>query len=83
VHHGKKIVEVSAAQISKGAAVAWMLEQTKEHPLVVCAGDDQTDESMFNSDIPRLLSVKVGDGVTRAQYRVANPAALRRFLYQE
>jgi trehalose 6-phosphate synthase/phosphatase len=82
VHHGKKNVEVSAAQVNKGAGVAWILEESNEYALIVCAGDDQTDESMFKLSITHLLSLKVGNGVTRAQFRVANPAALRRFLNQ-
>src|SRR5262249_13712399 len=80
VRHGKKTVEVSAAQVNKGAAVAWILKESKEDALILCAGDDQTDESMFTLSMPRLLSVKVGSGVTHAQFRVADPAAFRRFL---
>ena len=80
VRHGKKIVEVSAAQVNKGAAVGWILEQDKEYAIVLCAGDDQPDESMFKLCVPHLLSIKVGDGPTQAQFRVADPASFRRFL---
>jgi trehalose-6-phosphatase len=46
----------------------------------LCAGDDDTDESMFRIQNPSLLSIKVGDGATAAQYRCPNPRALRQFL---
>ena len=80
VHHGKKIVEVSAAQVNKGAAVAQVLEEEHPYECVLCAGDDRTDESMFALNTPGLLSVKVGDGPTQAGFRVADPALLRQFL---
>jgi trehalose-6-phosphatase len=46
----------------------------------LCAGDDETDESMFRIQKPSLLSIKVGEGATAAQYRCPNPKALRQFL---
>ena len=71
---------MSAAKVSKGAAVQRLL---KEHPyeLALCAGDDQTDESMFEIEAPRLISIKVGPHASRAKYRLANPAEFRKFLH--
>jgi trehalose 6-phosphate synthase/phosphatase len=80
VVHGKKMVEVSAAQVNKGAAVARILETTPPETLVVCAGDDHTDESMFDLSWPSLISIKVGRGSTHAKFRVLDPAALRQLL---
>jgi trehalose 6-phosphate synthase/phosphatase len=80
VRHGKTIVEVSAGQISKGAAVAQVLQADAPYALVLCAGDDQTDEAMFELNAPHLVSIKVGSGSTRARYRIKEPAAFRRFL---
>jgi len=79
IRHGRKIIEVSAAKVSKGAAVRRLL---KEHPyeLVLCAGDDQTDESMFEIEAPHLISIKVGPHASRAKYRLANPAEFRKFV---
>jgi len=79
IRQGRKIIEASAANVSKGAAVRRLL---KEHrcDLVLCAGDDQTDESMFELEAPNLISIKVGQKPSRAQYRIANPAAFRKFL---
>jgi trehalose 6-phosphate synthase/phosphatase len=80
VHHGKKIVEVSAAQVNKGAAVARLLAEQHPYECVLCAGDDRTDEGMFALNTPGLLSVKVGDGPTQAAFRVVDPEMLREFL---
>ena len=82
VRHGKKNVEVSAAQLNKGAAVARMLEGSKGLAFILCAGDDQTDESMFRLSLPRFLSVKIGQGLTRAQFRVPSPADFRQLLQE-
>ncbi|MDB5292599.1 MAG: otsA [Phycisphaerales bacterium] len=81
VRHGKKIVEVTAADVNKGTAVRRVIEGAG-YGLVVCAGDDQTDESMFRLDIPGLVTIKVGEGDTMARYRVATPSAFRRLLHE-
>ena len=79
VRHGKKIVEVAAFEVNKGAAVARLLEE-RPYDLVLVSGDDVTDESMFRFDRPNLISVKIGDGETHAQIQLPTPAAFRRFL---
>ncbi len=79
VRHGKKIVEIVSTRVNKGLAVANILA-AKCYAGVVCAGDDQTDESMFALEAPGLVTIKVGDGATQASNRLPTPAALRRFL---
>ena len=79
VRHSKKIVEVVSTQVSKGLAVAKILEK-ENYQAVVCAGDDQTDESMFALKAAGLVTIKVGEGPTQARYRLPDPAGLRRFL---
>ena len=69
VHHGKKIVEVSSVYVNKGIALKHFVEK-KAYDLVLCAGDDQTDESMFRQEGFEQVSVKVGDGDTHADFRV-------------
>ena len=80
VRHGKKMVEVNAADINKGAAVARVLEQLPDYGIAICAGDDLTDEGMFELTLPRLVTIKVGAGLTQARFRIADPAAFRQFL---
>lgn len=82
VRHGRKIVEVTASQVNKGAAVVRCLEE-RNYDLVLVTGDDATDESMFRLDLPNLISLRVGDAEdSHAQYSVAGPRELRRFLQQ-
>jgi trehalose 6-phosphate synthase/phosphatase len=80
VRHGKKMVEVTAAENNKGAAVARVLEQNKNYGAVLCAGDDLTDEIMFELNVPRLVTIKVGPGPTQARFRVTDPGAFRELL---
>ena len=81
IRHGRKIVEIASAHINKGAAVSNLL-RGKEYDLVLVAGDDQTDESMFqlapHSDT--FITIRVGDGETRARFSIPTPAAMREFL---
>ncbi|MGH7935743.1 MAG: trehalose-phosphatase, partial [Chthoniobacterales bacterium] len=79
IRHGRKIIEASAAQISKGAAVRRLLQE-KRYDLTLCAGDDQTDESMFELKWPNLLTLKVCSNPSRAKYRLHDPAEFRQFL---
>lgn len=79
VHHGKKIVEVSSVQVNKGAAMKRLVLDAR-HDLVFCAGDDQTDESMFRVQDDRVISIKVGPGHTNAAYRVRDPQAFLELL---
>ena len=81
IRHGRKIIEASSAQISKGAAINRLL-QKKPYAIALCAGDDQTDESMFELAAPNLISLKVGSHPTRARYCLRDPAELRRFLQE-
>jgi trehalose 6-phosphate synthase/phosphatase len=79
IRHGKKIVEATAAEVNKGAAVE-RLVHGKGYDLVVCAGDDATDENMFRLTIHPMLTVRVGRGDTRAHMRLPDPAAFRAWL---
>ena len=79
IRHGRKIVEVTAAEVSKGAAVRRLMHENN-YDLVLCAGDDQTDESMFETELPNVISIKVGAESSRAKYRLRDPAAFRQFL---
>ena len=79
---GKGIVEVKPAGRDKGAAILdFMAEQTFSGRLPVFIGDDQTDEYGFAA--VALLggwAVKVGPGLTKAQYRLRDVNAVRRWL---
>jgi trehalose 6-phosphate synthase/phosphatase len=80
VQHGKKMVEVSSSRVHKGAAVEKVTDEVGHYSVVCCAGDDRTDETMFDLGLSELVSIKVGEGPTHAKYRIADPAAFRQFL---
>jgi trehalose 6-phosphate synthase/phosphatase len=79
IRHGRKIVEVTAEQVSKGGAVRRLLSE-KRYDVMVCAGDDLTDESMFEIEAPGFISIKIGTEPSRARYRLRDPATFRQFL---
>ena len=79
IRHGRKIVEVTASHVNKGAAVTELVRQ-RAYDLILVAGDDTTDEAMFRLDLANFITIKVGDADTQAHYRLPNPAALRAFL---
>ena len=79
VRMGKKIVEITPLQISKGAAIAELMAQ-QGVPLAMAAGDDTTDESMFRLHRADLLTLKIGEGETSAAYVVPTPAAMRALI---
>ena len=81
IHHGKKIVEVSSIQINKGSVMEYFMLLNK-YDAVLCAGDDETDESMFRLPAENIVSIKVGMEDTAAQFRVSSPRAFRGFLVQ-
>lgn len=81
VRHGKKIVEVTSTEVNKGSAVRRIVDEVGGYDLIVVAGDDVTDESMFRLDLPHVISIKVGWEETHAQYRVETPGEFRRLLW--
>jgi trehalose 6-phosphate synthase/phosphatase len=81
IRHGQKIVEVGSMQLNKGMVLGHFVQLNK-YDAVLCAGDDETDESMFRyPDAVEMFSVKVGDGAdTAAKFRISGPKAFRAFL---
>jgi len=83
---GKKVVELRPEGLTKGTAVRRIAD---EHPdrTPVYLGDDTTDEDAFEAlqalDRP-VVTVRIGEEETRADYRLAGPdevvAYLRRYL---
>ncbi|GEL95883.1 trehalose-phosphatase [Cellulomonas composti] len=75
VLHGKDVVEISVLHASKGEALRALRDELGSR-VVVCAGDDVTDEHAFDALGPDDLTIKVGPGPTSARYRVPDPASL-------
>jgi trehalose 6-phosphate synthase/phosphatase len=71
VTDAKMVVEINSNQINKAMAVDYFLS-VNSFDYILCIGDDTTDEDMFHvlSGNRNAYTVKVGDGLTLAKYRV-------------
>lgn len=79
---GKRVVELKPVRASKGLALeAFMREPPFRGRVPVCIGDDVTDEDAFVAAL-RLggIAIKVGRGATCASHRLADSAAVRRWI---
>ncbi len=76
---GKEVVELSVRQVDKGAAIQALRERFAASA-VMFVGDDVTDERGFAALLPGDIGVKVGDGDTAADYRLASPADVLELL---
>ncbi len=78
---GKKIWEMMPRELEgKGATVRRLAEKAEEGALVIYAGDDTTDESVF-ATLKSGITLHVGHNPhTQARFRVRDPEEVRRFL---
>jgi trehalose 6-phosphate phosphatase len=74
---GKDVTEIRALAVTKGDAIARLIDGTD---MALYAGDDVTDEDAFAALRPTDLSIHVGEGFSRAQYRIDTPASLSTLL---
>jgi len=76
---GNKVIEVHPSGFSKGtAALQWL--RADSYDFVLAAGDDTTDEDMFEALPSGALTIKIGDGASAAHLRLASPAAMIEML---
>ncbi|ANY10035.1 trehalose phosphatase [Pseudonocardia sp. HH130630-07] len=76
---GKDVLDIAVLTTTKGSAVA-ALREALGADLVLFAGDDVTDETVFGTLHDGDVGIKVGDGDTAAGFRVGEPADLAAFL---
>ncbi len=79
VKHGKSVIELVVVDADKGAALRG-LRRRLEASSVIFVGDDVTDEDAFAVLLPGDVGIKVGDGPTLAEYRLADPSAVAEVL---
>lgn len=79
VHSGSMIVEIKPRNITKKAAFERYIADSG-FDFVLVAGDDYTDEDMFEAVTTDSYSIKVGTGETAANYRVSDVASIVRLL---
>jgi trehalose 6-phosphate synthase len=78
---GIEVLEVRHRSANKGAAVAWLRER-KPMARFIAIGDDETDEDMFGALGHDDLAIRVGNRPSsRSAYRLADPDAVRAFLW--
>lgn len=76
---GKKVVELRAEGLDKGAAVTRIAAEHPEHTPVYL-GDDTTDEDAFKALGDDAITVRVGGGETAARYRLNGPDEVVEYL---
>lgn len=79
VLEGSKVLEVKNNMVNKGRAISTLLNGI-EADFIFAAGDDYTDEFMFEALPENGLSVKVGASETVARYYVPDILSLRALL---
>ena len=79
IMRGKCVVDVRALGADKGQAVRHWYDQ-KEWDFVLCAGDDVTDEAMFEALPETAWTIKIGDGPTAARFDVHGQAQILEML---
>ena len=79
VRHGKMVIELSVVETNKGTALS-RIRQRLGATATIFFGDDTTDEDAFALLSGPDVSVKVGEGDTRAAYRVEDTYEAARYL---
>lgn len=79
VYSGSKIIEVKPRAIRKSTIVAELLAGNPAD-FILCAGDDYTDEDMFEELGDSAYTIKVGLKETRAAHQVQSVEKLRELL---
>lgn len=88
VSSGSKMVEVARRSVPKGKVVRelcdfWQEANGAPFEAVLVAGDDVSDESMFQDTPLGALTIKVGQqATTSAKFCVENPQELRALLWR-
>ncbi len=69
VLEGSKVIEVKDVTINKGQAVSrWLAAGDRD--FILAAGDDWTDEDMFNALPESAYTIKVGSGASKARFNL-------------
>jgi trehalose 6-phosphate synthase/phosphatase len=77
---GEKVVEVKPVWANKGEALDRLLMASSSPDFLFAAGDDRTDEVLFERLPSEAWTVHVGPGPTRAAFVVPDFESLRRVL---
>lgn len=79
VSEGSKVIEIKNGEINKGiAALHWASK--KSWDFILAIGDDWTDEDLFKVLPDPAYSIKVGLGMSKARFYLANHLEVRELL---
>ncbi len=78
VMENKRVIEVRLGGATKSRVLQRLTAAAEAR--IVAMGDDRTDEDLFGAMPANGVAIHVGDGPTRAAYRVADSGEARRFL---
>jgi trehalose 6-phosphate synthase/phosphatase len=77
---GEKVIEVKPVWANKGEVLERLLTAYSDPDFIFAAGDDRTDEDLFERLPEHAWTVHVGTGPTRASFVIADFQSLRRLL---
>ena len=77
---GEKIVEVRPAWANKGQVFDHLIADLPHPDFLFVAGDDRTDEDLFEHAPAGAWTIHIGQGMTRAAFALPDPESLRRLL---
>lgn len=81
VHSGRNILEIKPGNVSKAKVVAELMRRFPSE-FVLCAGDDYTDEDMFDMLDENAVTIHVGGGDTKALNQLPTVASMVSLLEQ-
>jgi trehalose 6-phosphate synthase/phosphatase len=76
---GNKIIEVKPAEYSKGTAIRNYFD-CSNYDLILAAGDDTTDEDMFDALPKSAITFKIGEPSEKAKYTISTSEDFVKFL---
>ena len=79
IQNGKKVIEIKDNRVSKGFGASHFLNN-REFDFLLAAGDDVTDEDMFEALPDDVYSIKVGTGSSAAKYSLKSFRSMRALL---
>lgn len=78
---GNKVIEIKSSNVNKGRAMNQILLQ-KTYDFIAIAGDDWTDEYMFDEAPERAYTLKVGLENTKAKYHIKSHEKVLELLFK-
>ena len=79
VLEGSKVIEIKNSSINKGRAASYFISKN-ERDFILAAGDDWTDEDVFDVLPDIAYSIKVGLSPSKARFNVGNVGDVRSLL---